>query len=122
MPAIDLAAADHNGSAGTVSLSSAIQASSVAVAVEPATRGTAETAAAAGVLRSAGWHVTSIDASTPLAVAWQRLPRAAEMLIPTGSGHVRHASWGDHTAGGAGMNPRLAVTAGGAPSYWRRCR
>ena len=41
----------------------------------------AENAAAAGILRSAGWHVTSIDASTPLAVAWQRLPRAAEMLV-----------------------------------------
>ena len=41
----------------------------------------AETKAAAAVLRSAGWHVTSIDASTPLAVAWQRLPRAAEMLV-----------------------------------------
>ena len=37
--------------------------------------------AAAAVLRSAGWHVTSIDASTPLAVAWQRLPRGAEMLV-----------------------------------------
>jgi hypothetical protein len=41
----------------------------------------AESIAAAAVLRSAGWHVTSIDASTPLAVAWQRLPRAAEMLV-----------------------------------------
>jgi uncharacterized protein (DUF58 family) len=41
----------------------------------------AETAAAAAVLRSAGWHVTTIDASTPLAVAWQRLPRGAEMLV-----------------------------------------
>ncbi|HEY2076889.1 MAG TPA: hypothetical protein VGH53_11175, partial [Streptosporangiaceae bacterium] len=41
----------------------------------------AESIAAAAVLRSAGWHVTIIDASTPLAVAWQRLPRAAEMLV-----------------------------------------
>jgi len=41
----------------------------------------AESLAAAAVLRSAGWHVTSIDASTPLAVAWQRLPRTAEMLV-----------------------------------------
>jgi uncharacterized protein (DUF58 family) len=41
----------------------------------------AETKAAAAVLRSAGWHVTCIDASTPLAVAWQRLPRGAEMLV-----------------------------------------
>ena len=41
----------------------------------------AESIAAAAVLRSAGWHVTTINASTPLAVAWQRLPRAAEMLV-----------------------------------------
>ena len=41
----------------------------------------AESIAAAAVLRSAGWHIASIDASTPLAVAWQRLPRAAEMLV-----------------------------------------
>lgn len=35
----------------------------------------AETAAAEAVLRAAGWRVTSIDATTSLAVAWQRLPR-----------------------------------------------
>ncbi len=44
-------------------------------------RAHADSSAAAALLRSAGWHVTSIDASTPLAVAWQRLPRAAEMLV-----------------------------------------
>jgi uncharacterized protein (DUF58 family) len=48
-------------------------------------RSAAETAAAAAVLRSAGWHVTTIDADTPLANAWQRLPRAAEMLVATGT-------------------------------------
>ena len=42
----------------------------------------AETAAAAGVLRAAGWHVITLDARTPLFVSWQRLPRAAEMLVP----------------------------------------
>jgi len=50
-----------------------------------AARYAAESAAAAAVLRAAGWHVTSVDASTPLAVAWQRLPRAAEMLVATGT-------------------------------------
>jgi uncharacterized protein (DUF58 family) len=35
----------------------------------------AETAAAEAVLRAAGWRVISVDAATPLAVAWQRLPR-----------------------------------------------
>lgn len=90
MPAIDLAAADHHGSASSVILSSAIQASSVAVAVEPAAGGTAETATAAAVLRGAGWHVTSIDASTPLAVAWQRLPHMAEMLPASGHSDARN--------------------------------
>ena len=36
-----------------------------------------ETAAAAAVLRAAGWRVTSVDAATPLGVAWQRIPRFA---------------------------------------------
>jgi hypothetical protein len=44
-----------------------------------------ETGPAAAVLRGAGWHVTVLDASTPLAVAWQRLPRTAEMLVATGA-------------------------------------
>lgn len=38
-------------------------------------RAPAETAAAEAVLRAAGWRVTSVDSTTPLAVAWQRLPR-----------------------------------------------
>jgi hypothetical protein len=37
-----------------------------------------ETQAAAAVLRAAGWRVVTIDASTPLALAWQRLPRFAD--------------------------------------------
>ena len=41
-----------------------------------------ETTAAASVLRAAGWHVVTLDATTPLFVSWQRLPRAAEMLVP----------------------------------------
>jgi uncharacterized protein (DUF58 family) len=40
-----------------------------------------ETAGAAAVLRAAGWRVVSIDASTPLAVAWQRLPRFADQAL-----------------------------------------
>jgi hypothetical protein len=59
----------------------------------PAARGhagrptSAESIAAASVLRGAGWHVTFIDAGTPLAVAWQRLPRAAEMLVSATRGY-----------------------------------
>lgn len=34
-----------------------------------------ETAAAEAILRAAGWRVVTVDARTPLAVAWQRLPR-----------------------------------------------
>jgi uncharacterized protein (DUF58 family) len=44
-----------------------------------------ELATAAAVLRSAGWHVTIVDPDTPLSMAWQRLPRAAEMLVATGT-------------------------------------
>jgi uncharacterized protein (DUF58 family) len=43
-----------------------------------------ETAAAAAVLRAAGWRVASVDASTPLALAWQRLPRFAGTAGPAG--------------------------------------
>jgi uncharacterized protein (DUF58 family) len=39
-----------------------------------------ETEAAAAVLRSAGWQVTIVDASTPLAAAWRRLPRTNELI------------------------------------------
>src|SRR5262245_2097727 len=38
--------------------------------------GLAETAAAAAVLKAAGWRVITVEASTPLAVAWQQLPRS----------------------------------------------
>jgi uncharacterized protein (DUF58 family) len=79
VPTIELPAADHAGS-GAVSAAAASQTAQVAVAAGPTVRGTAETAAAIGVLRNAGWHVMSIDASTPLAVAWHQLPRAAEIL------------------------------------------
>ncbi|HUJ06126.1 MAG TPA: DUF58 domain-containing protein [Streptosporangiaceae bacterium] len=40
------------------------------------TTGDGDTAAAAAVFRAAGWRVVTVDASTPLAVAWQRLPKA----------------------------------------------
>jgi uncharacterized protein (DUF58 family) len=41
----------------------------------------AETAAAAAVLRAGGWRVITIDATTPLAVAWQQLPRSGSALM-----------------------------------------
>ena len=44
-----------------------------------------ELATVTALLRSAGWHVTVVDPDTPLAKAWQRLPRAAEMLVATGT-------------------------------------
>jgi uncharacterized protein (DUF58 family) len=47
----------------------------------------AETAAAEAVLRGAGWRVVSIDAATPLAAAWQRLPRRADQVTPAGGGY-----------------------------------
>jgi uncharacterized protein (DUF58 family) len=56
-------------------------------------RAAAETAAATGILRAAGWHVTTLDATTPLSASWQRLPRAAEMLVP-----AVVAAWGEAAA------------------------
>jgi len=46
---------------------------------------TTEFSAVAALLRGAGWHVTIVDPDTPLSMAWQRLPRAAEMLVATGT-------------------------------------
>jgi uncharacterized protein (DUF58 family) len=43
-----------------------------------------ETAVAESVLRAAGWQVVSVDAGTPLAVAWQRLPRVRGYLASAG--------------------------------------
>jgi Protein of unknown function DUF58 len=50
-----------------------------------------ETAAAEAVLRGAGWRVVSIDAATPLAQAWQLLPRLADHVAPAGSGYGAEA-------------------------------
>jgi uncharacterized protein (DUF58 family) len=48
-----------------------------------------ETADAAAALGTAGWHVIILNASLPIDIAWEQLPRAAEMLVPgaTLSGH-----------------------------------
>ncbi len=48
-----------------------------------------ELAAAVAALGTAGWHVIVVDASMPLDIAWEQLPRAAEMLVPgaTLAGH-----------------------------------
>jgi uncharacterized protein (DUF58 family) len=52
---------------------------------QPATPRRAETAPAEAILRNAGWHVTVLDADTPLPVAWQRLslPPTVFMRRPT---------------------------------------
>jgi len=55
-------------------------ASTQAAAAQPT-----ELATAAALLRGAGWHVTIVDSSASLSMAWQRLPRAAEMLVATGT-------------------------------------
>jgi len=44
-----------------------------------------EIAPAASVLRAAGWRVIGLTAGTALDVAWEQLPRAAEMLVPAAS-------------------------------------
>lgn len=44
-----------------------------------------ESASVAAILRGAGWHVSTVDTDTSVSMAWQRLPRAAEMLVATGT-------------------------------------
>jgi uncharacterized protein (DUF58 family) len=41
----------------------------------------AETAPAEAILRNAGWHVSVIDAATPLPVAWQRLSQPPIVFV-----------------------------------------
>ncbi len=41
----------------------------------------AETAPAEAILRNAGWHVSVIDAATPLPVAWQRLAQPPTVFV-----------------------------------------
>jgi uncharacterized protein (DUF58 family) len=78
--------ADEPGAAGDV----------IAGPGEPAVAD--ETAAAAAVLTAVGWHVITLDSATPLAASWQRLPRAAEMLVP-GASLGGHALVPERTAG-----------------------
>jgi uncharacterized protein (DUF58 family) len=41
----------------------------------------AETAPAEAILRNAGWHVSVLDAATPIPVAWQRLSRPPTVFV-----------------------------------------
>jgi len=72
-------------SAGDGQAASERDGTGIATGRRPASAQAAESAACAAVLRGAGWHVTTVDADSSLAVAWQRLPRAAEMLVATGT-------------------------------------
>jgi uncharacterized protein (DUF58 family) len=86
-----LAAARHDGK-GAIALLLAVSSWADAARQEPS-NGTQqktrqdETDAAASVLRGAGWRVVSIDASTPLSAAWQRLPK------PGGLDQVTDSRW-----------------------------
>jgi uncharacterized protein (DUF58 family) len=80
--------------------------------------GAAETAAAAAVFRAAGWRVVTIDASTPLAVAWQRLPRAggiAGPAAPAGLGGLSGPA-GPTVQAGPPRSGGLAGPAGATPA------
>lgn len=55
-------------------------------------RRSTETAAAAAILRAAGWRVISVDAATPLALAWQQLPRVGSNLQPAGQSRLGTAA------------------------------
>jgi len=58
-----------------------------------------ETAEAEGILRNAGWRVISVDSATPLAAAWQQLPRFADRPVPVGGAYA------PGTAGEAAPSP-----------------
>ncbi len=72
---------EANGKRGTDGLG---QASNLPSGELPgqAGQGHAETAAAEAILRAAGWRVVTVDAATPIAVAWQRLPRTGDLMVP----------------------------------------
>jgi uncharacterized protein (DUF58 family) len=72
----------------------------------------AETAAAAAVLRAAGWRVVTVDATTPLAVAWQQLPRSGAYAYRAGQDGVPAREIG--TPGTAA--PGLGAPGLGAPA------
>src|SRR5260370_34591493 len=55
-------------------------------------RRSTETAAAAAILRAAGWRVISVDAATPLALALQQLPSGGSNLQPAGQSRLGTAA------------------------------
>ena len=74
----------------------------------------AQASAAAGVLAGAGWHAAVLDAATPLAVTWQRLPWAGDALRPVaGGGSLTTAS------GSAPDGVSAASQAAGAAPRWQ---
>jgi uncharacterized protein (DUF58 family) len=87
-------------------------------AAGPATRKrSAEASAAEAILLNAGWHVTVLDAATPLPVAWRRLsrPQAAHLsqtwMVPASAGPAGLQAG----AGTQPTGPALAAD-GGVPS------
>src|SRR5262245_11267240 len=50
----------------------------------PGAASSGETAVAETILRAGGWQVVTVHAGTPLAVAWQRLPKASGYLAALG--------------------------------------
>ncbi len=66
--------------------------------------GLPETGPAEAVLRAAGWRVVTVDAGTPLQVAWQRLPRFGSLTGPVTG--LRPDQAPDDAATRAGVRPR----------------
>jgi uncharacterized protein (DUF58 family) len=81
---LPLVAIDGSGQAEVDGQTGINGGSDAASGQRPASQPT-ELAAAAAILRGSGWHVTVVDPDTSLSMAWQRLPRAAEMLVATGT-------------------------------------
>lgn len=76
-----------------------------------------ETSQAAVILRAAGWRVATVDASTPLAAAWQRL--ALSPGDPAAGRWVADLPPAARTDGSGTTNSRSSTLPGGTPGVSR---
>lgn len=106
----------HADQPGTSSAENAPDDGAARAAGPPGGKRSAETAAAESILRTAGWHVTVLDAATPLGVAWRRLSRPQAPL--SSQVWVVPGSAGPAALQGAGgtppAGPALAADGGAA--------
>ena len=79
----------------------------------PGAASSGETAVAETILRAGGWQVVTIHAGTPLAVAWQRLPKASGYLAALGREEPHPAG----LTGAAGQDQQGVAANGVVPPH-----